>query len=61
MAAEEYSDVEEPILLDEEEEEMDTAIAMTSALVFATFAVMILAHIVAQQALGTLFKKGLLA
>ena len=57
---------EEPVVRDtrmriEEEEPTDTAIALTSALVITTFVLLILAHIVAQNALADLFGKGLLA
>ena len=56
----ELADIEEPVLLEEEEPE-DTAIEMTTALVMTTTVLLLVAHFMAQKALGNLFDIGLLS
>jgi len=57
MAADQFDEAEEPILL-EEEEEQDNAEALTSGLVFGTFALLVLAFFVLEKAIGTWFDVG---
>ena len=58
---EEYTDADEAILLEDEEEPADNAMNLTSALVITTFVILLLAHVVAQFVLKDLYGKGLLA